>query len=169
MLEGCSDSLITRLFEDADRDEVSRLLDACMGRGYWDLGAPQAGRCRIATLDRVVVGVALASLLSSLPEAPGLNPPVGLIRLVATDSAMRKRGIASRLVREVCDECRRLGADDFAACAWVHGRTRTAPLAGVLRRVGFTWEVRIESLPDHRRSHAGPAEGSVRQDHHRVR
>ncbi|HET6495028.1 MAG TPA: hypothetical protein VFH61_06655 [Thermoleophilia bacterium] len=77
MLEGCSDSLITRLFEDADRDEVSRLLDACMGRGYWDLGAPQAGSCRIAILDRVVVGVASAPLLISPLEAPGLNPPVG--------------------------------------------------------------------------------------------
>ena len=139
-------SVETRAIDVLDLAVVHELLDACMGRGYWDLDLRRAGSHRIATVDDRIVGIASASIVDAMRDAPQVCGPIGLVRLVAVDPHFRGRGIATRLVGEVCAECERKGAKSLAAFAWVHARTDTAPLAGILKQLGFTNERRIEGF-----------------------
>lgn len=138
------DPVLTRPMTGRDRGPAAALLDSAVGRGYWSLDPGNDGSHRVAERDGALAGVASGCLADRIDEAPGLAPPVGLVRLVAVEPSCRRLGIATRLVREVIDDCLRLGAADLASYAWVHGRTGTAPLAGVLERLGFRKVRRIE-------------------------
>jgi ribosomal protein S18 acetylase RimI-like enzyme len=136
----------TRALVASDLREAGDLLDSTLGPGFWGLELEQPGSHREAVLDGAIVGVASACLFDALPDASDLESPVALVRFVAVAPAVRARGVASRLVREVCEECKRGGAADIAAYAWVHALAGAAPLAGVLERLGFVRERRIEGF-----------------------
>lgn len=92
----------TRPLGASDLGEAGELLDSTLGRGFWSLDVEQLGSHRIALLDGAIVGVASASILDVQPDAPELESPVALIRLVAVAPTDRGQGVASRLTREVC-------------------------------------------------------------------
>lgn len=136
----------TRPLLDQDLQDVALLLDASMGRGFWDLDTACEGSRRVATLDERLVGVASACLDARSPDVIELPGPVGIVRLVAVDPAARRRGVATRLVTEVCRECEHLGATSLLAFAWVYAPVGIAPLGGVLERLGFSRARRIEEF-----------------------
>ncbi len=136
-------TLETRGFIGSDLPEVAELLDRTLGRGFWDFDPSQPGSHRVALEDGAVIGFASAVLVDSVRETPALDTPIGLVRIVAVDARARRRGVATLLTNQVCDRCRDAGARDMAAYAWVHGPAGDAPLAGVLRRLGFCFERRL--------------------------
>lgn len=140
------ESIVTRALAPSDIESVAPLLDDSLGRGYWDLDVSQLGSHRAAVAFGAIVGVASAALVDALPGAPEYSAPIGLIRIVAVDSAFRGRGIATSLVREVDEGCEANGASIVAAYAWVHASTGRAPLAGVLARAGFVRARRLEGF-----------------------
>jgi len=148
-----TDPVFTRPMAGRDRKPAAVLLDSAVGRGYWSLDPASRGSHRVAERGDVLAGLASGCLADRIDEAPGLAPPVGLVRLVAVAPSFRRLGIATRLIREVIEDLRRLGAGNLASYAWVHGRTGTAPLAGALERLGFAKERRIEDF------YAGGGEG----------
>jgi ribosomal protein S18 acetylase RimI-like enzyme len=139
-----SGDITTGSIAEHDLPVLVSLLDATLGEGFWsiDLGTP--GSHRVALRDGLLVGVASAVLTDDAGVATDLATPIGLIRVAAVDPSARRRGVATRLIGEVCGECVRLGARSLAAFAWVHGDSGIAPLAGVLERTGFVAEQRRE-------------------------
>ena len=136
-------TLKTREFIGPDLPEVAELLDPTLGCGFWDFDPSQPGSHRVALKDGAVIGFASAVLVDSIREAPALDAPIGLVRIVAVDARARRRGVATLITKQVCDRCREAGARDMAAYAWVHGPAGEAPLAGVLERLGFSFERRL--------------------------
>jgi len=136
-------SLTTREFLGSDLPAVADLLDETLGHGFWDLDPSKPGSHRVALDDGAVIGFASAVLVDSVREAPALVAPIGLVRIVAVDARVRRRGVATRLTKQVCDACCAAGARDLAAYAWVHGPAGIAPLAGVLESLGFSFEQRL--------------------------
>lgn len=139
-------SIITRAITDRDMDPVTALLDSVLGHNYWALDPGSAGSHRLAVLNDDIVGVASGCLVDGLADSPDLCSPVGLLRLVAVAPSFQRLGIASLLVNEVCKEIKLLGAIDLVSYAWVHGHIGIAPLAGVLTRLGFVMNRRIEGF-----------------------
>ncbi len=123
--------------------EVAELLDQTLGPGFWDFDPSQPGSHRVALENGAVIGFASAALVDSIREAPALDTPIGLVRIVAVEERARRRGVATLITQQVCDRCRAAGARDMAAYAWVHGPAGVAPLAGVLERLGFSFERRL--------------------------
>lgn len=142
--ETASDTVETRSMSDRDVEDVRRLLDDAMGRGFWELDTRSPGAHLVAVADGRVVGVASACITAAAPEPVDLPGPVCTLRLVAVDPMSRGRGIATRLVRDVCELCIAPGCVSVLAFAWVHAHTGRAPIAGVLERLGFVCERRIE-------------------------
>lgn len=135
----------TRPLTEQDLPNVAELLDSTLGVGFWDLDVRQPGSHRAAVIDGAIVGVASAVIAEATGELAELRAPVGLVRIAAVAEDARGRGVATRLVREVCEGCAAAGAADHAAFAWVHGPEGSAPLAGVLGGLGF---VRARRLVD---------------------
>jgi GNAT superfamily N-acetyltransferase len=137
-----------------DLPAVTALLDEALGAGFWslDLGAP--GCHRVAEADGAIVGVASAVIVETVEEAASAQGPVGLVRLVAVAQPARQEGLGTLLVEAAANECLRLGAASLAAFAWVHGGSGACPLAGVLQRLGFVRERRLEGF--YARVGAGP-------------
>ncbi|PKQ37762.1 MAG: hypothetical protein CVT59_05695 [Actinobacteria bacterium HGW-Actinobacteria-1] len=151
----------TRPLTEQDLPRVAELLDSTLGAGFWDLDVQQSGSHRAAVADGIIVGVASAVIAEATGELAGLAAPVGLVRIAAVAEDARGCGVATRLVREVCDACAAAGAADLAAFAWVHGPEGSAPLAGVLRRLGFTRARRLVDFYSSSGMQCCPACGQV--------
>lgn len=126
-----------------DLHAVSELLDSTIGAGFWNHDELLCGQLLVADLDGSVVGVGAASLDAAGTGATG---PVGQIRLIAVDTRVRGRGIATALIRELVAWCERGGATSCLAYAWVHRGSGIAPLARALKRSGFELTGRIDGL-----------------------
>ncbi len=151
----------TRPMSASDMEQVRRLLDDAMGSGFWYLDVNTLGSHRVAVADGRVVGVASACITPDAPEFDEVPGPVCTVRLVAVDPRFRDRGIATVLVREVCEECEALGTASFQAFAWVHAATGDVPAAGVLGRLGFERLRRIEAFYAGATSDACPGCGAI--------
>ena len=128
--------VLIRPMELADRSQVEPLLDEAIGRGFWDPSADLGGIVLVATARETIVGVASADV----------EPPEGHVRLVAVDSASRRRGIATQLVTEIVGLCEARGATVLIAYAWVHADCGVAPLTAALTNAGFVFERRIDDF-----------------------
>jgi GNAT superfamily N-acetyltransferase len=125
---------------------ISALLDATIGRGFWDHRDLDSGLVLVAETDGTVVGVGTASLDDSDETGTLAYGRVGHVRIVAVDPEARSRGIATALIGELVVWCESHGANGLLAYAWVYGRDGVAPLATALERAGFTRAVRIENF-----------------------
>ena len=92
-------TLTTREFIESDLPDVAGLLDTALGCGFWDFDPSQPGSHRVALEDGIVIGFASAVLVDSIREAPALDAPIGLVRIVAVDARARRRGVATLLTQ----------------------------------------------------------------------
>ncbi len=137
---------VIRPLEPADLLSVAELFDATLGPGFWSLEVDATNYSRVAIVDGSLAGAASAVLTDRLDEAPDLQKPVGLIRLVAVAETARRQGIATSLVRFLAQDCSDAGASALAAFAWVRGDSGICALSGVLTSLGFERQRRLESF-----------------------
>jgi GNAT superfamily N-acetyltransferase len=140
------DPVILRPLESSDLPALSELFDAGLGSGFWSLDAGSSQYCRVAVVGGALTGAAVAALTDRLDEAQDLPSPVGLVRLVAVCETVRRRGVGTRLVSAVSQDCLDAGASALASFAWVRGDSGICPLCGVLNSLGFEWRRRIYSF-----------------------
>jgi len=141
----------------SDLPSVAVLFDATLGPGFWglDLGAP--GSHVVAVSGNEIMGAASAIVAHALDQTPDMPGPVGVISLMAVRPEARRMGIGTRLAEAVSEGCGRLGVSSLAAFAWVHGDSGECPLAGVLERLGFSRQARLDDF------YAGMGVGSCPQ------
>ncbi len=136
--------LRTRRMQPEDRPGVDSLLDATLGRGFWDPSGDLDDIVLVAVEREQLIGVASASV--EMEPSGESGTAIGHVRLVAVAPIARGRGVATRLVSEVSQSCETRGATRLVAYAWVHGRGGIAPLSGSLERAGYARERRIEGF-----------------------
>jgi GNAT superfamily N-acetyltransferase len=134
------DSFCVRELGAPDFPVLAPLLDAALGSGFWDADDLGCEVTLVAYADGAPIGVGIAGLDRT---EDGL---VGHVHIVAVDSAWRRRGVATALVRELVSRSEALGVASHLTYAWVYGPDGTAPLAHVLEEAGFSLSHRIEGF-----------------------
>lgn len=133
-----------------DKDARGRLIDASVGEGYLDASLLPSGLCFVAEADGVLVGAVVATVrdpafAASLPPAlrdAVTERPIRARRLLhiaelAVDPAVRRCGLATRLVQAAEEAGRGYGAGAAVAIAWLPADPEWPTSEGVFRRRAF--------------------------------